>query len=109
MNEPMPNDHEENAADNAVLDAIADAIEQAQCPDREGPYGGYDYSYPDGEEPEKGRYVVREYRYIDERYGRIVHQTHDKAEHDRVYKQLTRRHIARAARNAYLRATSSNP
>jgi len=42
-----------------VVEAVAKAIKQAECPGREGPYGGYDYGHNEafyGKAPECGRY-----------------------------------------------------
>lgn len=81
------------------LDAIADAIEKARCPGREGPYGLYDYSaYPGSEPP----HVIRDFRpgLSGRAIGRTVECFEDAAEARRHYDELTRRYIAKAAVNA---------
>lgn len=87
--------------ENDLLDAIADAIERARCPGREGPYGGYDYGHNTdfyGPAPKDGRYVVRDFRDPSSpAWGTWVHQCHDEAEHEAAFARLTRRHIAAAA------------
>lgn len=94
-------------AGRADLDAVWAAIEQAQCPGREGPYGGYDYGHNTtfySPEPKDGRYVVRDFR--DPRsdtYGAWVHQTHNRDAHEAAFAQLTHDHIAQAAIDAALR------
>lgn len=78
-----------------ILDRVADAIEKARCPDREGPFGLYDYSnYRGNEEP----HCVRDFR--DPRsdtYGNIIFRSSDREEAERMYERLTRQHIAAAA------------
>lgn len=90
----------------AQLDRVADAIEAAQCPGREGPFGGYDYGHNEafyGPAPKDGRYVVRDFRDPkSETWGSWVHQTNDREEHEAMFKTLTRRHIAEAAVRAHL-------
>lgn len=90
---------------NAVLDAVAFAIERARCPGREGPYGGYDYGHNTdfyGPAPVGGRYVVRDFRdYRSPAWGAWVHQTDSHDEHEQAYLRLTGRHIAQAAIAAY--------
>ncbi len=94
----------ESEVDAAVLDRIAAAIEAARCPHREGPFGGYDYGHNPafyGPEPEGGRYVVRDFRDPHSPdWGKWVHQTGDRAEHELVLERMTQRHIARAAYDA---------
>lgn len=85
----------------ADFDAIGDAIKAAECPNRQAPYGGFDYGYNTdfyGPEPEGGRYVIRDFRDpSSESWGRWVHQTPDNDEHEEMFERLTRRHIAQAA------------
>jgi len=62
------------------------------------PYGGYDYGHNEafyGPAPEAGRYVVR-----CEKTDKIVHQTHDQAEHDAAYERLTNAFHVRAVLSA---------
>lgn len=80
--------------DEATLDRVADAIEAAKCPGREGPFGLYDYSSYGWPNP----HHVRDFR--DPRsdsYGSCVAALTDPEIADRLYKTLTRRHIAEAA------------
>jgi hypothetical protein len=88
-------------ADVALLDRVGEAIVRAGCPSREGPYGGYDYGYNTdfyGEAPKGGRYVVRDCRDMrSPDWGRWVHQTDDRVEHEAAFQRLTRRHVAREA------------
>jgi hypothetical protein len=80
---------------------VADAIEVAGCPNREGPFGGYDYGHNTdfyGPAPDAGRYVVRDFRDPSSPdWGKFMHLTNDREEHELVFAQLTRRHIAKAA------------
>lgn len=98
---------------DAVLDQVAFAIEQARCPGREGPYGGYDYGYNEafyGPAPEGGRYVVRDFRNPRlPTWGKWVHQTPDRDEHEQAYLRLTGRHIAQAAIEAFAQAMETPP
>jgi hypothetical protein len=81
--------------DNMLLDAVADAIEKAGCPGREGPYGSYDYSNYNGESPP---FVVRDFRDPNSaEWGTVVWRGSDSKTCDEVYNILTRRHIAAAA------------
>lgn len=91
----------------ADLDRVGLAIEAAACPGREGPYGGYDYGHKTdffrGPEPDGGRYVVRDFRDPSSAdYGKWVHQTPDREEHEAAFERLTRQHIAQAALDAIL-------
>jgi len=91
-----------------VVEAVARAIKQAECPGREGPYGGYDYGHNEafyGKTPEGGRYVIRDYRDpASDTWGKWVHQTDDRELHDRMFDQMTEHHIANAAITALRRA-----
>lgn len=84
-----------------MIEAVAAAIEVARCPGREGPFGGYDYGHNTefyGPEPEGGRYVIRDFRDpASSTWGAWVHQTHDHAEHERMFDKMTRDHVALAA------------
>lgn len=92
---------------DGTLDAIADAIRLAECPDREGPFGLYDYSgYGDGSHDRAHR--VRDFRsYADPAYGSNVHVCDDAEEARRVYEEMTRRHVAAAAWDAAMAALNS--
>lgn len=89
---------------DAQLDKIADAIEAAECPHHEGPFGGYDYGHNEafyGPAPKGGRYVIRDFRDPSSpNWGAWVHQAHDREAHERAFTSLTRRHIALAAFSA---------
>ena len=84
-----------------MIEAVAAAIEVARCPGREDPFGGYDYGHNTefyGPEPEGGRYVIRDFRDpASSTWGAWVHQTHDHAEHERMFDKMTRDHVALAA------------
>jgi len=90
-----------------TLDAIAEAIRIAECPDREGPFGLYDYSsYGDGSHA--GAHRVRDFRsYADPAYGSSVHVCDDPVEARRVYEEMTRRHVAAAAWDAVMARVGS--
>ena len=78
---------------DSVLDKVAEAIERAQCPDREGPYGLYSY----------GKYAVRDFRdYSSPDYGKVIFTHEDENIARAEYEKLTRRHIARAGIKAFL-------
>jgi hypothetical protein len=80
--------------DDTTLERVAAAIELAQCPGREGPYGLYDYTDCGDKEPHR----VRDFRDPrSETYGRSVLRTTDKEAARKEYERLTRLHIARAA------------
>lgn len=88
-----------------VVEAVADAIERANCPGREGPFGGYDYGHNEdfyGKAPEGGRYVIRDFRNPASRdWGKWLHQTDDPNEHLAIFEKMTREHIATAAITTY--------
>lgn len=86
----------------AALDTIADAIEKAQCPDRQGPYGLFDYSRYPGDSPPR---VVRDFRYPGlPTFGHQVFSSHHEDKAAAEFERLTRRHIAAAAVVAVLNA-----
>jgi hypothetical protein len=97
---------ERHLTQEASLDQAIAAGEEARCPHREGPYGGYDYGHNTdfyGPEPKAGRYVVRDFRDpASPDWGKWVHQTHDKDEHDRVFRRMTDEHILRSIIGALL-------
>lgn len=103
--------NDEGVADypDELLDRVAEAITRAQCPGREGPYGGYDYGHRHEDDlPRDGRYVVRDFRDVtSEAFGAWVHQTPDVAVHEAAFDRLTKRHIARAALDAAARLATS--
>lgn len=86
---------------DAIVEAMARAMETAECKGREGPFGGYDYGHNTdfyGPAPEGGRYVIRDFRDPSSPgWGAWLHQTDDSDEHNRVFNQMTEYHIARAA------------
>jgi hypothetical protein len=91
------------AAPGALLDLIADAIEAARCPGREGPYGLYDYSLYPGDGPP---HAVRDFR--DPRspdFGAVVYRSPSGEDAAEMFETLTRRHIAAAALRAARKAT----
>lgn len=82
------------------LDRVYAAIREAECPNREGPYGLYDYTYAN-ENPPAEPYRVRDWR--DPRsdgWGRTVFSSEYREAAKAKYDQLTGRHIARAALEA---------
>jgi hypothetical protein len=77
-----------------VLDAIAEAIRVAGCPDRQGPFGLFNYgTHGDA----GGAHVVRDFRRGSATYGKGVFASDDSEEARRVYEEMTDRHVARAA------------
>jgi hypothetical protein len=80
-----------------VLDRVAAAIYAAGCPDREGPFGLYNYAYANPLPPAEP-YHVRDFRDPrSETYGRTVFKSADRDEAARMFDLLTGRHIAIAA------------
>lgn len=87
----------------AVVERMAEAIEAARCPHREGPFGGYDYGYPDNKPIEGGRFVIRDFRDPNSPdWGKWLHQTDDKDEHETMFTRMTQHHVAKAALDAAL-------
>lgn len=77
-----------------MIERVADAIEMARCPDREGPYGLYDYSSYQWVKP----YHVRDFRDpASATYGDCVFRSQYRASAEAEYTRLTRAHIALAA------------
>ena len=77
-----------------LLERVGRAIEAARCPNREGPYGGYDYSSYGNPTP----YHVRDFRDPkSDTWGRTVFRSNDRDAMHREYERLTRAHIALAA------------
>lgn len=92
---------------DSMVERVSAAIVRAGCPDREGPFGGYDYGYPDDTPVKGGRYVIRDFREIGSPdFGKWLHQTDDAAAHDEMFAKMTREHIARATITPY---TSRQP
>lgn len=85
-----------------VKAAFWKAYDEANCNGREGPYGGYDYGH-NGSAPEKGRYVIRDFRYPHSK-GEWVFQTNDYDLYGDTLEKLNRDHIASAALTAALAA-----
>ena len=83
------------------VEAVKAAIKLASCPGREGPFGGYDYGHNEafyGPAPEDGRYVIRDFR--DRKspgWGKWLHQTDNREEHEAMFVKMTDDHIAHAA------------
>ncbi len=83
------------------VEAVKAAIKLASCPGREGPFGGYDYGHNEafyGPAPEDGRYVIRDFR--DRKspdWGKWLHQTDNREEHEAMFAKMTDDHIAQAA------------
>lgn len=94
--------------ESTLVEKLARAMREAECPGREGPFGGYDYGHNTdfyGPEPEGGRYVVRDFRDPSSPdWGKWVHQTHDCAEHERALQRLTDAHVV----SAVLRTLADN-
>jgi hypothetical protein len=86
---------------NELVEKVGQAIEAARCNGREGPFGGYDYGHDTdfyGPAPEGGRYVIRDFRDPGSPdWGKWLHQTNDREEHEKLFAKMTRDHIARAA------------
>lgn len=82
------------AIDNAMLDRVADAIEQARCPGRQGPYGLFDYTSYGDPVP----HHVRDFRDPESKlYGSCVGAFADRQIAVELFETLTRHHIALAA------------
>ena len=83
-----------------ILAEMAEAMECASCPGREGPFGGYDYGHNEafyGPAPEQGRYVIRDFRDpSSDGWGKRLHYSHDREQHERMFEKMTREHIAAA-------------
>lgn len=93
---------------DSMVERVSAAIVRAGCPGREGPFGGYDYGYPDDTPVKGGRYVIRDFRKIGSPdFGKWLHQTDDAAVHEEVFAKMTREHIARAAIMAMMRPTEA--
>lgn len=107
----------EQIAENAncsdgLVGRVADAIEAAKCPHREGPFGGYDYGHNEafyGPAPEGGRYVIRDFRDPQKNWGKFLHLTNDNAAHEAMFAKMTREHIAQAAIAALTNAAAEHP
>jgi hypothetical protein len=79
------------------LERAVEALNRAKCPGREGPFGGYDYGYPNDRPVEGGRYVIRDFRDLSSPdWGRWLHQTNDREEHERQLQRMKDEHIVRA-------------
>lgn len=77
-----------------ALDKAIIAAEQARCPHREGPYGGYDYGHRNDEPVPGGRHVVRDFRDPSSPdWGKWLHQTDDPLVHEKVFERMTAEHI----------------
>jgi hypothetical protein len=86
-----------------AIDRAINAAEKARCPHREGPFGGYDYGHNNPLSVEGGRYVIRDFRDPSSAgWGKWLHQTEDREEHDAIFKKMTDEHILRAAISALL-------
>ena len=87
-----------------IVERVALAIDEAICPHREGPFGGYDYGHNTefyGPAPDGGRYVIRDFRTLASK-GEWLHQTDDRALHEATLARMTKEHIAKAAIRAVL-------
>lgn len=87
-----------------MVERVSRAIDEAGCPNREGPFGGYDYGHNTefyGPAPEGGRYVIRDFRTLASK-GEWLHQTDDRVLHEATLEQMTKGHIAKAAIRAML-------
>lgn len=78
-----------------MIERVASAIDAAQCPGREGPYGLYDYSdYPGNAAPHR----VRDFRDLkSDTYGNHVFKSTNRDEAKAEYERLTKEHVAKAA------------
>lgn len=89
---------------DAELDAVADVIENAECPGRQGPFGAFDYGHNEdfyGPAPAAGRWVIRDFRDpASDDWGTAVHQTSDRDKHEEMFMALQRRHVADAVLRA---------
>lgn len=91
---------------DSMVERVSAAIVRSGCPGREGPFGGYDYGYPDDTPVKGGRYVIRDFREIGSPdFGKWLHQTDDATVHEEMFAKMTREHIARAAIEAMMDPT----
>ncbi|MCE4223450.1 hypothetical protein HCU64_06775 [Methylobacterium sp. C25] len=92
---PTPNDMADRALREAMAEKVYAAIEKAQCPGREGPYGLYDYSNYEGA---SAPHVVRDFRDMrSPDYGKFIFRSDDPAVARDEYDRLTRLHIGETA------------
>ena len=88
-----------------ALDAVAEAMEKASVPHREGPFGLYDYTDYGDPVP----HHVRDFRDMrSATWGMAVHRGTDPVEARRIYDELTRRHVADAAVRAWKEASATS-
>ncbi len=80
--------------ENELLDHVAEAIEEARCPHRRGPYGLFDYTSRGHPKP----FHVRDFRDPNsDSWGVQVAAFESRVEAEILLDQLTGRHIAQAA------------
>jgi hypothetical protein len=88
------------------LKTVHAAIEDAMHPDREGPYGLFDYGTYGDPVPHQ----VRDFRDArSDTYGDCVFRTVDRDEAMAVYERLTQEHVAIAAMTAVLKVLGLRP
>lgn len=93
---------ESPAAEPDVLTRVAEALEKATCPGREGPFGLYNYSvYRSSLRPP---HVIRDFRpgTPRERWGMPIVRTSDPVEALAIYETMTREFLAAEAIRAFL-------
>jgi hypothetical protein len=79
---------------DTMLERVAQAIEEAQCRHREGPFGLYDYSSYGDPIP----HHVRDFRQLGSpTYGHCVFRSDDREAAQSEYDRLTRDYVARSA------------
>jgi hypothetical protein len=106
MNEAIPKVEIDPMAASPRLEAVWAAIDAAQAPGRQGPYGLFDYTGYGHAIP----HHVRDFRDPgSEAYGDCVFRSTDPAQARAVYERLTREHVARAAIRATLQALGLQP
>lgn len=84
-----------NRISHEVISDVANAIDRARCPHREGPFGGYLYD---------DLHVIRDFRDpASPDWGKWLHRTTDTYLHEELYAKMTREYIASEAILAFSR------
>lgn len=87
-----------NFDDEDLMNRVGNAIEEANCPGREGPLGGYDYGDGAPHSIRYGRYAIRDFRDPQRpSYGGVIFRTPDRELFEARLEKMRRDHIAQAA------------
>jgi len=106
MNTSHPGSNVDELMFCARLEKVHAAIEAARMPDREGPYGLFDYT----DHGDPAPHHVRDFRNPDGvAYGKCVFRSVDREEARQVYERLTAEHVAIAAVKATLKVLGLTP